>query len=253
MSFLLGFIGTILGIIVAILIVIAIIVNRLDKAFGTANMKMLINAIKNHKQLAQEEYAREKNVNGMTKLIEPEIIRDFPEFNKNLLFNKVESNLRKIFNSIENKSINEIKNDEDLILIFSTLKEQIQDLKTRNVEIKYNDVVFHRHAIKKYMKTKGMATITTSTTLEYYYNDSEKDDTYNNIKKQTRYTCEFVYIYDENKLGEYKKVFSIPCPNGGAPLKKFDNGDIECEYCSSNVKPINLKLWKMSSYKEDYK
>ena len=140
-----------------------------------------------------------------------------------------------------------------MILIFSTLEDSIQELKVGNVEIEYNDVVFHRHAIKNYMKMQGMATITTSTTVEYYYKNSQKDQTYNDIKKQTRYTCKFVYIYDENKIGEHKKVFLIRCPNCGAPLRKFNNGDIECEYCSSHLEPINLKLWKMSSYKEDYK
>ena len=221
---------------------------------GFNNLKSLIFAAKNSKSIREVEYSRQKNVSGMTKLLEPEIIKDFSDFNKSLLYDIIENNLMKIFKAIENKSTSEIKNDEDMILIFSTLQQYIEDLKNKNVDIKYNDVVFHEHAIKNYEKIQGMATITTSTTLEYYYSNSEKNNNeqYSNIKKQTRYTCKFVYIYDETKLGRNKKIFSIHCPNCGAPLTQFGN-DMECQYCSSHFEPINLKLWKMSSYKEDYK
>lgn len=254
MSFLLGFLGTILGILVAVVIIIFCIFTGVAKMVGLNNLKTLIAAARNAKNIVHEDYSRQKNVSGMTKLIEPEIIRDFSDFNKSLLYGIIEKNLMKIFSAIENKSISEIENDEDMVLMFSTLEQYIEDLKVRNVEIKYDDVVFHEHAIKKYEKTQGMATITTSTTLEYYYSNSEKkkNEEYGNMKRQTRYTCKFVYIYDETKLGRNKKLFSMHCPNCGAPLMKFGDS-VECEYCSSNVKSINLKLWKMSSYKEDYK
>ena len=166
----------------------------------------------------------------MTKLLEPEILKDFPEFNKDLLFSTVESVLRKIFNCLESKSIESLQNDTESLIILPKLKEQIEDMKTSNTEVKFDDVVFHRHAIKKYLKSKGIATIEKSTTLEYY---------------------EFIYIYDETKFDEKQNVFSISCPNCGAPIRGFKNQI--CEYCMTKVHPINLKLWKMSSYKEDYK
>ena len=92
-----------------------------------------------------------------------------------------------------------------------------------------------------------------STTLEYYYKNSDKkDDLWDNIKRQTRYTCQFVYIYDEQNVElKNKDVIVVNCPNCGAPLSGLNGG--ECRYCSSHFEPINLKLWKMSSYKEDYK
>ena len=204
------------------------------------------------KQIAEEDAYRQKNVSGITKLLEPEILRDFPDFNKNLLYSIAESNLRKIFSAIENKSLAGIDKDEELILILPKLKEEIEDIKERKVEIKYDDIVFHENAIKKYEKVKGMATVTISTTLEYYYKNSDKKENLcNNIKRQTRYTCEFVYIYDETKLEKKNNIIVINCPNCGAPLRNLELG--ECEYCSSHFEPINLKLWKMSSYKEDYK
>ena len=88
---------------------------------------------------------------------------------------------------------------------------------------------------------------------EYYYKNSDKkDDLWDNMKRQTRYTSQFVYIYDEQKVElKNKDVIVVSCPNCGAPLSGLNGG--ECTYCSSHFEPINLKLWKMSSYKEDYK
>ncbi len=252
MSFLLGFLGAIIGIIFIIIVIIVFIIIGVSKSVGINDLKTIFGAAKNAKQIAEEDAYRQKNVSGITKLLEPEILRDFPDFNKNLLYSIAESNLRKIFSAIENKSLAGIDKDEELILILPKLKEKIEDIKERKVEIKYDDIVFHANAIKKYEKVKGMATVTISTTLEYYYKNSDKKENLcNNIKRQTRYTCEFVYIYDETKLEKKNNIIVINCPNCGAPLRNLELG--ECEYCSSHFEPINLKLWKMSSYKEDYK
>lgn len=252
MSFLLGFLGAIIGIIFIIIVIIVFIIIGVSKSVGINDLKTIFGAAKNAKQIAEEDAYRQKNVSGITKLLEPEILRDFPDFNKNLLYSIAESNLRKIFSAIENKSLAGIDKDEELILILPKLKEEIEDIKERKVEIKYDDIVFHENAIKKYEKVKGMATVTISTTLEYYYKNSDKKENLcNNIKRQTRYTCEFVYIYDEKKLEKKNNIIVINCPNCGAPLRNLELG--ECEYCSSHFEPINLKLWKMSSYKEDYK
>ena len=256
MSFFLGLLGVLIGFIIVIVILASIIFMIYKKitatitdTIGIKNANEIKNAAKNIKNLKDEEYTREKNVSGMTKLLEPEILKDFPEFNKDLLFTIIEKELRKVFNSLENKSISSLEDDSESIIILPKVKEQIEDMKSTNTTVRYDDVVFHRHAIKKYLKSQGIATIETSTTLEYYYYNSKKEN--NNLKKQTRYTCEFIYIYDETKFEDKKGYFTISCPNCGAPIRGLTNQI--CEYCTTKVHPINLKLWKMSSYKEDYK
>lgn len=251
MDFLLGFLGAILGIIVIITVLVLIVYSYMKKIIGKSKTKELINLAKNAKMIQNEEYTRVKNVNGMTKLLEPEIIRDFPDFNRELLFSKVESNLIKIFNAIQYKTISNIKDDDELKLLYFKVEDNIKKLKLNNQTIKYDNIKFHEHAIKEYIKSQGMATITTSSTVEYYYKNTAENNEMSNLKKQTRYTCKFVYIYDENKIGNNRNSFSISCPNCGAPL--IGIGNYICEYCSSQIKPINLKTWKMSSYKEDYK
>lgn len=255
MSFLLGLLGVLIGFIIVVVILAIIIfviykkiTNTITDTIGKENINEIKNAAKNIKNLKDEEYTREKNVSGMTKLLEPEILNDFPEFNKDLLFSIIEKELRKVFNCLESKSISSLEDDPESILILPKVKEQIEDMKSTNTSVRYDDIVFHRHAIKNYVKSQGIATVETSTTLEYYYNSNKEN---NNLKKQTRYTCEFIYIYDETKFEDKKGYFTISCPNCGAPIKGLKNQI--CEYCTTKVHPINLKLWKMSSYKEDYK
>ena len=254
MSYLLMFLGAFIGIIVVILIIVAIVYAKIKKIVGASNVKNIINVAKNVKDIEMEEYTRTKQASGLTNLLEPTILKDFSDFNKDLLYIKAETTLRKIFNAIEKKAVEGLEKDGDLIYIFPNLKEKITDLREQNTDIRYDQVEFHRHAIKNYLKSAGKATITISSTVEYYYSNSGKDNkrnkTFDNYKKQTRYTTEFVYVYDESKFEDYQKIFSISCPNCGAPLKKLGAGN--CDYCSSYLEPINLKAWKIVSYKEDY-
>ena len=115
MDFFLSMLGVFVGIILAIVVIILIIYFKLRATLGMQNMRKLKNAISNVSNLQKEEYTREKNVKGMTKLLEPEIIRDFPEFNKDLIFSICESNLRKIFNAIESQDATAINNDKEFI------------------------------------------------------------------------------------------------------------------------------------------
>lgn len=252
MSFLLGLLGAFFGIIAVIFFIIFLILIIVRIKFGKGAYKDVKNAFKYAKDLKKQEYARPKDVSGMTKLLEGPIQRDFADFNIAMLFSLIEKDLRKIFTAIENKTTIEIKKDKDLDLMYSKLADKIEDMKNQNINIKYADVAFNRHAIKRYDKKNGMATITTSSSVEYFYSSNAKNEKmYSDVKKQTRYVCEFVYVYDETKVGYDKQAFGIHCPNCGAPLRNLGAGN--CDYCGIHVEPINLKGWKMVSYKEDYK
>lgn len=254
MGFLLGFLGACLGIVVGIGIIVGAIYLKVRSVVGPVGMKELAEVAKSAKSIEQQEYSRVKDVSGITKLLEPVIIRDFHDFNKEYLFSKVEKNLRKIFTAIEEKSLDDIKNDDDLIYMYSGIRDKIKDIKDNNVNIKYDDVQFHSHSIKEYSKRDGKATLTLSTTLGYYYsNDGDKmiKKHLQGLRKETRYTTQFVYVYDETKFKYNQKAITISCPNCGAPLNKLGEGN--CQYCGTYIKPINLKGWYMVSYKEDYK
>lgn len=251
MSFLLSILGGLIGLLLAALIIFSIIYFRVRSIVGKSQMKEITKAIADAPNIQKENYSREKHVVGMTNLLEPRILHDFPEFNRELLFSLCERNLVKILNCIEEKSTASIQGDTDFIYIEPKVREKIKDMNTNKIEEKYDNIEFNRNAISSYIKENGKATIKVSTSLGYYYKTNRKDKKcYTDVKKQTRYTSEFVYVYDESKLGYNQVSFSIHCKNCGAPIRNLGNSF--CEYCMTPVDRINLKAWKMTSYKEDY-
>lgn len=250
MKLLVIFLGTIIGIIGFFLILFLIIWTKIKVSarklgLSNVNLKSVMDEIK--KGMHDADY-NQKSISGMTKLLVPSIERDFKTFSESELFNKTETNLRTIFNTLENKRVT-----KDLPLLADQLRETIKDYNSSNISVKYDEVKFHAFAIKKYNKKNGVATITVQASLEYYYK-KEKDkkviENYSDYKKQTRYTVEFIYVYDITQVKDYTKVIGIHCPNCGAPLTKL--GDKTCDYCHTGLEDLNLKNWCMSSYHEDY-
>ncbi len=250
MKLLVILLGTILGIIAFLLIIFLIIWAKIKasaRKLGLDNVN-LSNVFDEIKKGMHDSNYNQKHISGITKLLKPNIERDFKTFNESELYTKAETGLRTIFNSLEEK---QVKNE--LPLLKEQLREIINDYKISKINVKFDDVVFHNFALKKYYKKDGVATIQVQTSLEYYFK-KEKDnkivENYSNYKKQTRYTVDFIYVYDITQVKDYTRVLGVHCPNCGAPLTKL--GDKICDYCHSGVEDLNLKNWMMSAYHEDY-
>ena len=216
--------------------------------FGFSNLSSLAEEIRKGELEAK---LTPKHVTGMTKLLIPRIVNDFPNFSEKELYNKVETSLLLIFNSLESK---EFKANDELILIRDKIKEQINDMKNANISVKYDDVKFHEHALKYYNNKDGVLNISVSTSLEYYYEkciDGKVVEEYKDYKKQTVYTTEFIYVYNPDEIVKSQVLIGLSCPNCGAPLK--DLGYKKCLYCGSGLEDVNLKSWHISLYKDEYR
>ena len=250
MKFLLILLSIIIGIFLFFSILFLIIYKKIKK-FGSSMGFNNLNEIKSLiKQGEYESKYNHKNALGMTNLLLPRIVKDFPNFSESELYNKVETSLLNIFESLENKQVG---SSDELDLIRENLEKIIIDYKQNKINVRYDDVKFHKHAIKYYKKDKGAISITVSTALEYFYEKKIGDKIVanrNDYKRQTSYTTEFIYIYDPDKYEKYTNLIGINCPNCGAPVKNL--GSKVCRYCHSGLDDINLKAWYISSYKEDY-
>ena len=193
---------------------------------------------------------RHKTISGMTDILMPTILKDFPNFNESVIYNKVETSLQAIFSSLSKKEVSDIN---ELIAIKHSIEEQIKDMRKSKIDIDISEVVFHDHAIKSYKRDKDVLEIEINTSLEYFYKMTKKGELVveNDYKKQTTYTTTFVYIYNEEDYIEEKNNFTLHCPNCGAPLKNIKNHF--CPYCNSGVEDINLRNWYIIDYKENYK
>lgn len=250
------FLFVLLGILSAFLIIVLLIYLLIRFALNKFGLKGkgLLDLYKKSKQINEADKQRVKNISGMTKVILPVILEDFPEFNENQFYLLVEKSLRNIFLALENKTDKYLR-EEEFNIIRQKILLQIDDLKDNNISYKFDDIIFHKHAIKSYKKEKGMVILTISSSLEYYYVEKRgskivSDDQF---KKQTRYTTKFVYIVDNQLAGFDLNVLSLNCPNCGSPVTKLT--DYNCTYCNAvlNIQVANLlKCWKIIDYKEDY-
>lgn len=251
MNILTIFLTIILGVIIFLTIFVICIKNKITNILNKLGFNNIEHIASEIKKGEVEALTTPKHTPGMTKLLIPKIVKDFPNFNEKELFNKVETSLLLIFNSLENKKL---LNNEELVLIKEKLKETINDMKENNISEKYYDIKFHNHALKYYKKDSSTLNITVSTSLEYFYEKKQNDKIikdHTKYKKQTLYTVDFIYIFDPNKINKYQNLIGINCPNCGAPVK--DLGNKVCRYCSSGLEDINLKSWHIALYKEEYK
>ncbi len=242
--------GVTLGIVLFLSIIALIIYGKIKLTMKKIGFKAnsFSDIAEEVEKIREEDSTRARSISGMTSLLLPNIRSDFPDFNEQEMYNKTEDVLRKVFSAIENKNIEEVSN---LPLLRNSIEKVIEDYNTSNIEERFDDIHFHKFAIYQYEKKNGMATVTISVSVEYYYQKKKEEKVlkdFTKYKKQTRYQCKFIYVYDESKVDMSAKVLAINCPNCGAAIKAL--GHKYCDYCGTTVKEVNLKSWECSSYVE---
>lgn len=250
-AFLIGFLGVIVGIFVFLLFLYLLIRSIMNRCgFRGKSFWSLYQEIKN---VEARERTKHKQVSSMNRVLLPVILRDFKEFDENVFYQKTEETIRTVLDGIEKRNDKNLRND-DYLLIREKLSLQIQDLLENNTEKRYDDIIFHKHAIKSYKNLKGMVKLEVSSSLEYYYEEKKNGKIVvpGKYKKQTRYTTTFVYVYDTKKAGFDFQVLGVTCPSCGGPLS--DLKAKKCPYCQSGIhfQVANLvKSWKVIDLKED--
>jgi len=250
-AFLIGFLGVILGIFVFLFFLYLFVRSVMNRyGFRGKSFRSLYQEIKASEAKAK---TRHKQVSGMNRVLLPSILRDFKDFDENVFYQRTEETIRIIFDAIEKRNDKNLIGD-DYLLIQERITLQIQDLLESNVQKRYDDIIFHKHAIKSYKNFKGMIKLEVSSSLEYYYEEKRNGKIVvpSKYKKQTRYITTFVYIHDTKKAGFDFRVLGITCPSCGGPLS--DLKAKKCPYCQSGIhfQVANLvKSWKVIDLKED--
>lgn len=253
MSFILGFLGIVVGFFF-ILFLLVIGINLLLRKYGFNTN--LLGLYKESKKALEQEKRRPKQVSGMTKVLLPEVLRDFKDFNLETFYLQVEKTVLLLFDCIEKKDITKLEKASDCNLLLEKVRFFIQDLNELEKSYSFKEVVFHKHAIKSYTYNEGMASLKISTSLEYYHEEkvANKVIVQDDLKRQTRFTTEFVYIFDSEKAGFDIRVLGLECPNCGAAVDSLKRK--KCRYCHTEleIQIANLlKCWKIVSVKDDYR
>ncbi len=213
--------------------------------FGTKSL------VEGYNRQAEELSRTPKSVAGMTRIFEPQIQRDFPDFNLVEFKIKAEKMLSSALRAID------AENPELLLEGTEELKSQIRGRivanQAENIREVYERIRVHRTEIARYEKKQGKCIITFQSAVEHmHYKMQNGKLIYGDDQRleQTKYNIELMYIQDAS-LAEIDNAVGTTCPNCGAPITKL--GAMYCEYCGLAVTPINIKVWSLHTFYEvDY-
>ena len=192
-----------------------------------------------------------KSVSSMTRIMEPQIMRDFPEFSWEEFKAKAENMLTSALLAI---SANQ---PERLVDASEDVRKQVTNIIESNrlngIGETYSEIEIHQTEIANYVKSDGKCVITIQSAIGYMHYkmcDGKVIAGDKKRKTQTKYNVELIYIQDAD-LTTYDNAVGTTCPNCGAPVKSL--GHKFCEYCGLRITPVNVKVWSLHKFYEvDY-
>lgn len=215
-------------------------------AFGTEDL------IKGFQNQQDELAMKPKSVTSMTRLMEPQIQRDFPEFSWDEFKRRAETMLVSALTAIAKGDVLLVKEASEELS--EQIRARIANNESSNVKEHYDNIRIHQTEIANYVKANGTCTITIQSAVEYdYYKEREGKllEGDKERKTQTKYNIELMYVQDASKV-KFGNAVGATCPNCGAPITNL--GHMVCEYCGAGVQLINTKVWNLNSFQEvDYK
>ena len=186
---------------------------------------------------ADELAATPKSVSGMTRIFEPQIQRDFPDFNLVQFKNKAENMLVSALQAIDSGNVSLIRDASEELK--AQVENRIEMNRSEGIREVYEKIRIHRTEIQSAVEH-----------LHYKKKDGTVVSGDENRLEQTKYNVEVMYIQDE-KIAKIDNAVGTTCPHCGAPVTNL--GAMYCEYCGLAITPINLKVWTLHRFYEvDY-
>lgn len=108
-----------------------------------------------------------KSVSGMTRLMEPQIMRDFPDFNWSEFKHKAENILTSALLAISSEQPERLVDASDDVK--NQVSNIIADNQTAQIKEVYNNIKIHQTEISNYRKDKGNCIIVIQSAVEYYH------------------------------------------------------------------------------------
>ena len=236
----------VLGILICALVVIYKVRRASATLFGTENLSEAISDVK--RQVATTP----KSVSSMTSLMEPQIVRDFPDFVWEQFRDKANNLLIASLTAISNGDISLL--DENVSEDVRTyISSRIEGNRIEGITERFNSIKIHQTEIANYKKNNGKCIITIQASVQYFHFKEKAGRVISgdrDLLTQTKYNMELMYIQNAEAAGSGTGV-GLTCPSCGAPITNL--GAKYCEFCGTGVKEINIKVWSLHNlYEVDY-
>ncbi|MBO6015026.1 MAG: zinc ribbon domain-containing protein [Lachnospiraceae bacterium] len=192
-----------------------------------------------------------KSVAGMTNLLLPKIVSDFPDFAYDQMKQRAVNVLLSYLRAVDTCNPGALKDANPQLT--DQVENYIAGLKGSGRREYFKEAKVHRTEITQYRKADGRCIVTFQTSIQYYHYimDGNGDITEGtkDLLTQSRYDIDMIYIQDVNKVeNEFDYAIGVNCPNCGAPLRAL--GSKKCEYCGSPIIEINIHAWSFAEIRE---
>lgn len=194
-----------------------------------------------------------RSVNGMTRILLPQIQADFPEFNYDEFKGQAVTVLKAYLNAVEDGNTEALKRVEADELV-DAAREIITDLNSQGQKAHFDDVRVHQTEISDYSYKDGCCVVRFQSSVGHLVFVTDETGKVvsgsKELKRQTVYETDLTYIQDVSLLKDNGKYtsYSLNCPNCGAPVKNL--GTKFCEYCGTGIKEINIHSWHFTAIRE---
>lgn len=175
-----------------------------------------------------------KAKNTMQSLFGTDNIRELIETREDEVANtpKSVSGMTSVYAPLIQEDFPELNRIELLGIAEKHLKEYLSQ------EKKFAGIRIHKTEISNYIKKSGTCVIVFQSAVQYLTGTQ---------KIQARYNVHMMYIQDANAYG-YAKGYSTTCPHCGGAIS--DLGRKICDYCGSEIIPINIHVWELHKIEE---
>lgn len=238
--------------VVLLLMILMVVWYLVKKAERISRSLFGVKSLAKGLQMQAEELAETpKSISGMTRIYEPQLQKDFPEFNWKEFRDKTEQLLLMSFAAISAGDESRIGGGAE------NLKQQvitrIRENRRQGIHEQYEQVQIHNTEIARYEKKKGTCILTLQSAVGYIYYKEKGGELIEGSRErmtQTRYNTQLMYIQDAG-AANLDKAVGVTCPHCGAPVTGL--GVKRCEYCGLLVTPVNIQVWSVQSFYEvDY-
>ena len=204
-----------------VLAVIGFVIARVSSLFNRA--EELIDEVKDADVRERET---PKSLNAMDGLLIKQIMRDFPEYNMEVVLNRVKRDARLFYESAAKGELLFKEGVSASMLENTVLPEGVA-----------GGILIHRAVLSAYDRKARDMVITYQAAVQYDGTDERHHQTRLNLKYIAAYSSDFA-----------EKIEAIKCPNCGGPVPTV--GEKICPYCGSALMAPAGAGWVLIEIKE---
>ncbi len=185
----------------------------------------------------KEEASAPKPISSMTAVYKPKLLRDFPETSYEQIEQMARNALSGYLAAITAADISK------LFAPSRNLTQQAQNHidgnLSRGVSEKFEQLKIHKTSMSDYKSAEGVADAEFEISFEAFHGGQQPE----------QFACAVLLNSGRAEADDSESaVFTMTCPNCGAPLKVAGK-DTVCRYCGSGISERGTRVWLADSVK----